>query len=311
VNRILDKHQIPLQLDLPRLLRTGSDTVIVDVPDANASATSVSIFQRGEKIGAGGYGTVFRATRSTEVSQFEFAVKILDPSPFVTDYEKALRRFQREIKAMQLLQHRGIVYHYEAGLTTDRKPYLVMPYIEGANLRSGLSGRELRVIVDAFIEIVGALRYAHERNVLHRDLKPSNIILRHSDQQPIILDFGAAYLLDFLDSDSLTSQVVGTIGYIPSEVLANPKLRTPLQDVYACGVMLYECIASRMPDPSDYEPLSRIDEAYSSIDNIVQNAIAGASKRTRSAALLLEELKAVREELLTMDIDPANALRKE
>jgi serine/threonine protein kinase len=142
-------------------------------------------------IGSGGYGVVYKAARSTAVGEFEYALKILDPSPFIANYEKALSRFAREIKAVQLLQHRGIVPCFEAGIRIDKKPYVVMPYINGYDLRSAANGQRLSRILAMFIEVTGAVSYAHQLGVIHRDLKPSNILVRTSDQQPIILDFGA------------------------------------------------------------------------------------------------------------------------
>ena len=298
VNKLLEKHGIPLRVEPPHLVLTDADAIIVEGNAKGGSSSSPTpLFTLGDKIGAGGYGVVYKATRATAVSEFEYAVKILDPSPFVTDYEKALLRFQREVKAMQLLQHRAIVLYYEAGLTIDKKPYVVMPYINGKDLRSATSGQPLDATLRMFLEVTAALAYAHGLKVLHRDLKPTNIVVRESDQQPIILDFGSAYLLDYLDSNSLTSNVVGTIGYIPTEVVADPKLRSPLQDVYACGVMLYECVAGWMPDPADYVPLAEIDEAYEPLDPVVRKAISGAAKRTKTAAELHEQLATVHAEL--------------
>ena len=297
LNAVLRKHDVPLSIEPPSLVLTKPDAVILD---AGASAIAAQegaplapVFVLGEQIGSGGYGVVYRAVRSTAVSDFEYALKVLDPSPFVDDYENALKRFQRETKALQSLQHRAIVQHFEAGVTVDRKPYVAMPLIVGSDLRVAASRMDARAIVEMFVEITGGLAYAHSHGVLHRDLKPTNVLVRDSDAQPIIVDFGSAYLLDLLDSDSLTNRVVGTIGYIPIEVLNNPKLRSPLQDVYACGIMLYECLAGRTPDPTDYLPLVNIDSTYGALDEIVVAAIAGAGKRTSSAAELNAQLTTV------------------
>lgn len=296
INRILEKHGIPLRLDPPKLTLTAGDAIIVQTtPEVDTSSSApVPLFVLGEQIGKGGYGIVYKATRTTAVSEFLYAVKVLDPSPFVEDYEQTLRRFRREVRAMQALQHRAIVPYYEAGITSDHKPYVVMPLIDGTDLRSAVSGQEVDAVLGTFIEIVGGLAYAHHLNVLHRDLKPTNIRVRASDGQPIILDFGSAYLLDLIDSHSLTSQVVGTIGYIPSEVLADPKTRSQLQDIYACGVMLYECLAGQLPDSGDYVPLAATDRRYGLLDPIVQSAIAGASRRTTTAKELQEQLSEAR-----------------
>lgn len=295
INKILAKHRIPIKVDPPNLLRTH-DSAIVDaaiIAEDDASKEAVP-FILGEEIGTGGYGIVYRATRTTSISDFEFALKVLDPSPFVEDYNQALRRFQREIKALQVLQHRSIVQYFEAGLTVDNKPYVVMPLIKGIDLRSAASASNLTGVVDMFIEVLLALQYAHNQGVIHRDLKPSNIIVRSSDRQPIILDFGSAYILDQLDSQSLTSQAVGTVGYIPSEVLVDPKKRSPLHDVYACGVMLYESFAQCRPDPANYVSLTKIDQAYGVLDRIIEQAIAGERTRTSSAREFANQLAALR-----------------
>ena len=141
-----------------------------------------------------------------------------------------------------------------------------------------------------FIEILSGLEYAHGQNVIHRDLKPRNVIVRSSDNQPIILDFGSAYVLDEMNPNTLTTQVVGTIGYIPSEVLTNPKKRSRLHDIYSTGMMLYESFAGHLPDPANYVPLEKVDPQYAALDKIVEKAIAGESKRISSAAAFAEEL---------------------
>jgi serine/threonine protein kinase len=221
-------------------------------------------------------------------------LKVLDPSPFITDYDKALKRFRREVTALRSLQHRSIVHYYEAGLTIDNKPYLVMPLIRGTDLRSAANAVSLAGAVSLFVEVLQGLAYAHHNDVIHRDLKPSNILVRSSDRQPLILDFGSAYILEQLDTKTLTTEAVGTIGYIPSEVLADPTLRSPLQDVYACGIMLYEALAGRRPDPANYLPLGTLNPAHAPLDPIVSHAIAGAKARLTSAGEFADQLSALK-----------------
>ena len=288
INRILFAHNVPLQIQDDNLIETTAG--IVDPATISSSKGNTISYILEEELGRGGFGVVHRAIKETTVSSFEFALKILDPSPFVSDYDKALKRFKREVVALTTMQHRSIVQIVEGGLTVDNKPYIVMPLIKGKNLRDAVVGYEIDELVKIFIEVLSGLKHAHDHNIIHRDLKPNNILVRESDSQPIILDFGAAFVLDQQTSKSLTTQFTGTIGYIPSEVLADPKRRSHLHDVYSCGIMLYECIAHSLPDPANYKPLIDLDNKYKDLDAVIKNAIAGENIRTQSAELMITEL---------------------
>jgi hypothetical protein len=297
VNKYLERHHIPLRVNPPHLELTADGSVVDGGQPVASEAVTRMSFTLGDIVGSGGYGTVYRATRETSVATFEYAVKLLDPSPFVDNVEKARERFAREVTLLSSLQHRAIVTLIDAGVTSERKAYIAMPFIHGQDLRTACQTLEVSAVLDVFIEILRGLQAAHAAHIIHRDLKPTNIIVRSSDSQPIIVDFGAAYKLDDLDANTLTTAAVGTLGYIPSEVIANPKLRSPRQDVYACGVMLYEVFAGRKPDPSNYLPLGDVRAELAELDVIIRGAIAGETTRTASAeafALQLETVKARR-----------------
>jgi serine/threonine protein kinase len=237
LNARLLEHGVPFQIVDGELRRVQTDAVISAGP---IDASSVGMpYQIGDVLGQGGYGVVYRATRQTSVATFEFALKVLDPSVFVAT-EKALPRFQREVRAVQTLQHRAIVPYVDAGVDAKARPYLVMPLISGRDIRTATEGAEPSMVVSLMAEVLHGLDHAHSSGVLHRDLKPSKILVRTSDMQPIILDFGTAFILDDADTKSLTTAAVGSIGYIPSEVLADPKVRSTSQDVFACAVLTYE-----------------------------------------------------------------------
>jgi serine/threonine-protein kinase len=218
-------------------------------------------------------------------------MKVLDPSPFNENLERALARFKREIKILKQLQHRSIVAYIEAGVDRDGKPYILMPLIEGVNLREAVAGYDLEMTLHVFEEILMALDYAHSLGVIHRDLKPSNVLVRSFDNQPILVDFGCAYLLDHADASSLTTSLVGSLGYIPSEVISNPKLRSPQHDVFACGVILYEVLAGTRPDPTDYKSLALVKKEFGVIDPIIRDAIAPAISRIESASSFLSRIR--------------------
>jgi serine/threonine protein kinase len=272
INEILHNNGVPLLINPPHLVLGDNDVVLLkNETDTDPSDNpTLAKYKLGDKLGEGGFGTVYRAKKVTTIAEFDCAVKIFNPSAFTKDKEKALERFKREVRALSQLQHRSIVTYFDAGLDIEGMPYIVMSLIEGKDLRSATEGMEPRDILRLFIEVLEGLRFAHSRDILHRDLKPTNIMLRASDAQPVILDFGCAYLLN---EESLTTTAIGSLGYIPPEIFADPKLRIPQHDVFSCGVILYELIARRRPDYSDYIPLAQIDPSYTQIDPLVRHAI--------------------------------------
>jgi len=283
LNARLLEHGVPFRIQNGELEQIHADAAITTAPVEGLTASSQGTpYQLGEVIGQGGFGVVHRATRQTSIATFEFALKVLHPSAFVAS-DKALARFQREVRAIQALQHRAIVPYVDAGVEFHGRPYLVMPLVSGHDIRTATEGAEPSTIILLMVEVLHGLAHAHEKNVLHRDLKPSNVIVRAADMQPIILDFGTAFIIDDIDSKSLTTAAVGSIGYIPSEVLADPKIRSVLQDVFACAVITYELIARRRPDPQQYVPLAMHRPELASLDDCLVQALGPASGRPATA----------------------------
>lgn len=291
INKILVDHGVPLAIQGQNLVLTGGD--IEWNGEQDGATRGATAFIPGPEIGRGGFSIVYRVARRTAFGEFNYAMKVLEPSAFMKDMERAKARFNREIKALQKLQHRGIVTFLEAGLTPEEKPYILMPYIQGKDLRNALAGAEPGMVVSVFEEVLQALEFAHAKQVFHRDLKPKNILVRESDGQPIILDFGCAYLLDDLDDSTLTTTLIGTSPYIPTEVHQNPKNRSAKQDVYACGVLLYEVMVGRLPRPDDYKGIETLVEGYNGIDEVIQAALAPEGKRISSAKEFRDKLATI------------------
>lgn len=289
LNTILIKYDVPLIIDPPELKLKSGD-IVLGAPAEDVDTPLHGSYTRGEQLGKGGFGVVYRVTRTTTVGEFDFAMKVLDPSPFIENKERALARFKREIQVLSKLQHRGIVQHIEAGIDGDQKPYILMPLIDGVNLQDALSGVGPPQVYRAFDEILSAIDYAHGQQVLHRDLKPSNILVRSSDDQPIIVDFGCAYLMENATETSLTSCLIGSTAYMPEEVLRNPKLRTTGQDIFACGIILYQVIMGKLPNRDDYESVEEVFDDFGGIDQVIQEAIAPARERIKSAAIFRKRL---------------------
>jgi len=295
INKVLEEKGVPFQINGQSIIRIGGDAYIhnsgfsgVSQQEDDGSGLYYQILE--EPIGVGAYGTVYKATRSSSIATFEFALKFLDPSPFVEDKGKAIERFKREIKAIQLLQHRAIISYIDAGIDHNNRPYLVMPLIVGEDFATSARRQSFSTRIRMMCEVLNGLCHAHNSNVLHRDLKPSNIIVRKSDLQPIIVDFGQAYLLENMDSKTLTTSNIGTAGYIPSEVLADPRIRSKQHDIYSCGIMLFEIFVGRKPDPMDLSSLGEVDDRLRCLDVVIGNALAPATRRFQEPEDFMKEL---------------------
>lgn len=281
VNAILRNHGVGYALHPPRLVQEVGPSIVL-TPDAPAAATMPG-YTIGERLGGGAFGEVFQASRRNPFCDFEFAVKFHRPSVFA-DPERARARFAREVVALGKLQHRAVVSYTDAGIDPRGYPFLVMSLVKGQNLREATAGRHVRVVVGHMVEVLGAISHAHDNNVLHRDLKPPNILMRESDSQPVIVDFGLAYLIDEMSQADLTFSGIGTAPYVPHESLVNPRTRSPAHDIYSCGVILYELLARRVPDLGNYVELGQIDTTWAPLDPVVRRALARIDARFPSAA---------------------------
>jgi hypothetical protein len=290
INLILKQNEVPLEIVNKELILRLPDLEIEDSDESDAeNETSGGRFtfnKETDLIGAGGFGSVYRATRKTSVGTFVHAVKIFDPSPFQPNSERCLARFKREVNVLSSLQHRGIVKMIEAGQLADRTPYMLMSLIDGVRLDEFCQSLDYVDRLSAFGEVAGAVGYAHSKGVLHRDLKPSNILVQRSDSQPIVLDFGCAFVLDGIEETELTTTIIGSQKYIPPEVLADPKLRTSKQDVFAIGVMLYEVFSDVPFNLQSPKSLRSIDQNLESLDRVVAFATAPTKTRAKDCIIL-------------------------
>src|SRR6266545_3666404 len=161
-------------------------------------------------------------------------------------------RFRAEARRTAALSHPGIASVFDYGETGDTDAegttaYLVMELVEGEPL-SVLLAREGRLSAAHTLNVLAqsalALDSAHQAGVVHRDVKPSNLLLRR-DGVVKVTDFGIAHAADEAPRTE-AGMVVGTAAYLsPEQVACRPA--TPASDVYALGVVAYECLAGRRP----------------------------------------------------------------
>ncbi|MEW2286378.1 protein kinase [Streptomyces sp. NPDC047841] len=152
--------------------------------------------------------------------------------------------FHNEAVILARLRHPGLVTVYDAG-RHDGRAYLVMELIEGPTLKARIATGSLAPGETAALGagLARALAHAHDAGIVHRDVKPSNIILDASGR-PHLTDFGISRLLD-ATTRTATGTLVGTAAYLsPEQVLGRPV--GPPADVYALGLVLLECVTSRL-----------------------------------------------------------------
>ena len=199
-----------------------------------------------QKLGHGGMSEVYRAQDGEREVVLKFPHEDMAGDP--ATYE----RFRREIQIGELLTHPNIQKLYD--LKGDHlDPYLVLEYVDGITLRD-LLRREQRLpterAVALALQIACALAYAHEHHVFHRDLKPENIIVT-PDACAKVMDFGIAFVEGArrVTWGQMSAQV-GTPDYMAPEQIKGNR-GDERTDIYALGMILYECLAGRLPYGGD------------------------------------------------------------
>ncbi|MGY1696253.1 protein kinase [Geodermatophilus sp. SYSU D00814] len=203
-------------------------------------------YRLGTMIAGGGMGEVWRAQDT--LLERTVAVKLLRRE--FTGDPAFLQRFRAEARHAALLNdpHIAAVHDYgEAEGPTGTLPYLVMELVHGTPL-SDLLVQRGRLDVALTLRIVrqtaAALAAAHAAGVVHRDVKPANVLVT-ADGDVKITDFGIAWSASSLHL-TRTGQVLGTAHYLSPEQ-ADGVPASPASDVYALGVVAYQCLAGRVP----------------------------------------------------------------
>ncbi len=194
------------------------------------------------EIGRGGAGAVYVAQRP-DGSRCAIKVVLGD---MTDEYRK--ERFLREAQVGSELQHPGIVQILGRGEDSGLA-YLVMELVDGGlPLDEYVRENQISIPqrVQLILQVAQALEVAHATELIHRDLKPDNVLVT-PDGQVKVLDFGLALHLD-KERLTLSGAILGTISYMaPEQVMGQAHDSTPMTDVWALGVMLYELVKGELP----------------------------------------------------------------
>ncbi len=205
-------------------------------------------------LGKGGFGETFLAEDTHMPSGRSCVIKLLKPmtqDPKV--YELVKERFQREAAILEELgEANNQIPRLYAYFTEEEQFYLVQKWIQGATLaekvqqQGRLGEEEVRRIL---VGILPVLDYVHSKKIVHRDIKPENIILRFSDQKPVLIDFGAVKeamgTVVNSQGNTTSSIVIGTPGFMPSEQAAGRPLYS--SDLYSLGLVAIYLLSGQKP----------------------------------------------------------------
>jgi len=253
-------------------------------------------------IGAGGMARVYLATDL--ILDRDVAVKTLAYN--FQDDEDSLRRFKREAMSTTELVHPNIVNIYD--VREDECPYIVMEYIEGTNLKEYIKNNQpisYKKIVTIMDQILDAVSYAHENNIIHRDIKPQNILIDKNDTIKIT-DFGIAVALSD-SSITQTNSLLGSVHYMSPEQ-AKGSLVTKSSDIYSLGIVLYEMLTGSVPFDGEsavsialkhfQKPLPFIREKDRSLPQSLENVVLKATAKDSNQRY--DSVKEMKEDLQTV-----------
>jgi hypothetical protein len=245
------------------------------------------------RVGEGGMGVIWAA--DDLVAGRPTALKrIKDP----VDDPATRRRFLHEARAASVVRHPNVVEVFDVLELEDGPPALAMELLDGESLRDVLvRDRTLSVpaLADILVPVISAVGAAHALGVVHRDLKPENIFLARSAggaRVVKVLDFGIAKLTA-LDGEAMrsagltTTAVLGTPAYMAPEQVFGERDIDHRADIWALGVVVYECLAGVRPTDGDnvgqvlkhvvakpFTPLAqRVDDLPDSVSRLVERML--------------------------------------
>jgi len=265
------------------------------------------------EIGRGAMGRIYRADRAPDApgEPAVAAVKVL--SAELASDPVFVERFQREIAALKQLAHPNIVRFYDAG-SADSHFYYSMEFVDGPDYQAILADRgrlPWQEVLTLALQVVPALKHAHDRGIIHRDLKPSNLLRAAGSDGPAavvkLTDFGVAKLFA---QPALTAagSFVGTAAYLAPEQAAG-KPATKRSDLYSFGGVLYTLLTGRPPftgeNPAELlhkhcyqvpdRPQRLVPEIPHDIDGLVMQLLEkDPARRPPDGLVLLRQLERLR-----------------
>jgi serine/threonine-protein kinase len=206
------------------------------------------------RMGVGGMGAVYEIEH--ELTKHRRALKLLHAE--MAANAGVVERFLREASAAGRVGNPHIVETFDAGTLEGGEPYLVMEMLRGETLADRIQRGPMlpSEVVDLIGQACDGVQAAHEAGIVHRDLKPDNLFVVDVEGRPFvkILDFGISKFDPGKTGGLALTQegaALGTPYYMSPEQIRGEVNLDARTDVYALGVILYECLAGRRPFDAD------------------------------------------------------------
>ncbi len=265
-------------------------------------------------LGQGGMGAVYYS--HDPILNRYVAIKQLQPDPITGELaaDQVRKQFLREAQSLAALHHPNLPRVTDYFIHDDLH-YLVMDYIEGQSLleivQANQGGLPEDQVLDWADQILGALEYIHQHNLIHRDIKPANI-RRTPDGRVFLVDFGLVKPYDASDPKTMTMfHGVGTLEYSPPEQYDAQAHTDQRSDIYSLGATLYHLLSGQLPasltrrisDPASLQP---VHLANTTVSPEVEQVIARAmelerARRFATATEMRAALRAAHRGLLVVE----------
>ena len=252
--------------------------------DFLASGTVLRGYEIGSVVGRGGFGVVYKGHHGmldTRVAIKEYLPSelarrrsgVVQPteSRFEESFEDGLQRFIAEGRRLQAIQDHPNIVSCRDLFQANGTAYMVMDYVDGLPLSALLEQREKngepfteRDLLHVILPLLDGLGQAHESGLYHRDIKPSNILIRRKDNQPVLIDFGAAKQET---GGATKSMAPYTDGYAAMEQIGEGEIG-PWTDIYGVGALMWRMVAGGNPPWEPPSPTKVQHRAFAALQGM-------------------------------------------
>jgi len=272
------------QFDNPELAEASPDV---------ADGAQVGPYRLVRELGHGGMGVVWLASRSDGTLKRDVAIKF---PHFYLHNQTLADRFARERDILARLADARIARLYDAGVTAQGQPYLVLEYVEGEAITAYCDRLclDIRARLKLFLEVLRAVQYAHANLIVHRDLKPSNILVTKASEVRL-LDFGIAKLLE--EGEAQETEITRFGGRALTPDFASPEQLsgsaiTTATDVYSLGILLYELLTGGRPYKLQRDSSGGMSQNLLTTDPARPSKVAKEESKTAARSTTVKKLDA-------------------